>query len=113
MGKLNSVTIDSANAESQAKFWAQALEGYEIDSDWPMVLKSVEGPTIFFQQVPEQKTVKNRVHLDMAVANRTAEVERLKALGAAVQAEMDEGGYKWTVMQDPEGNEFCITQSAE
>jgi len=111
MGKLNSITMDSADAEAQARFWAQALEGYAVDSEWAMVVKSESGPTIFFQKVPERKSVKNRVHLDLSVADRAAEVARLKGLGAKVMQEMDEGGYKWTVMQDPEGNEFCVTQA--
>jgi predicted enzyme related to lactoylglutathione lyase len=112
MGKLNSVTIDCADAEGLAKFWAQAVEGYDVDKEWPMVLKSSSGPTLFFQRVPEPKSVKNRVHLDLSVPDRPAEVARLKSLGAKVLQEMDEGGYKWTVMQDPEGNEFCVTQTA-
>ena len=113
MGNLNSVTIDCRDAETLAKFWAQALEGYSVDSEWAMVLKSDSGPTIFFQAVPEPKQGKNRVHLDMAVADRLAEVGRLKSLGATVLQEMEEGGYQWTIMQDPEGNEFCVTQAAE
>lgn len=112
MGKLNSVTIDCANAEGLAQFWAQAIEGYEIDKEWPMVLKSPGGPTIFFQRVPEPKQVKNRVHLDLSVADRPTEVERLTALGARILKEMNESGYRWTVMQDPEGNEFCVTQTS-
>lgn len=113
MGKLNSVTIDCKDAEALAKFWAQALDGYSVDAEWMMVLKSDSGPTIFFQAVPEPKQGKNRVHLDMAVADRPGEVERLKGLGATVLKEMEEGAYQWTIMQDPEGNEFCVTQAAE
>ena len=113
MGKLNSVTIDCRDAETLAKFWAQALDGYSVDSEWAMVLKSDSGPTIFFQAVPEPKQGKNRVHLDISVADCPTEVERLKALGATVFQEMDEGGYRWTIMQDPEGNEFCVTQAAD
>lgn len=111
MGKLNSVTIDCRDADALARFWAQALEGYSVDAEWAMVLKSESGPTIFFQTVPEPKQGKNRVHLDMSVAGREAEVERLKSLGATVFREMEEGGYQWTIMQDPEGNEFCVTQA--
>lgn len=113
MSKLNSVTIDCADAEGLAKFWAKALDGYSVDAEWAMVLKSDSGPTIYFQTVPERKSVKNRVHLDLAVEDREAEVKRLKALGAKALQEMDEGGYQWTIMQDPEGNEFCVTQAAD
>lgn len=112
MARLNSITIDCRDAEELARFWVQALEGYMIDPEWAMVLKTEVGPTIFFQAVPEQKQAKNRVHLDISVADREAEVARLKGLGATVYKEMDEGGYRWTIMQDPEGNEFCVTQAA-
>lgn len=112
MGKLNSVTIDCRDAEALAQFWAQALDGYSVDSEWAMVLKSESGPTIFFQAVPERKQGKNRVHLDMSVTGRAAEVQRLKVLGATVLREVEEGGYQWAIMQDPEGNEFCVTQAA-
>jgi len=109
---LNSITIDCKRAESLAKFWAQALDGYAVDREWAMVLKSDSGPTIYFQAVPEPKQGKNRVHVDIAASDRPAEVKRLKALGARVFREMEEGGYRWTIMQDPEGNEFCVTESA-
>ncbi len=112
MARLNSITIDCRDAEVLAKFWAEALEGYEVDSEWAMVLKSDSGPTIFFQAVPEPKQGKNRVHLDIAATERLGEVARLKGLGAKVYKEMEEGGYSWTIMQDPEGNEFCVTQAA-
>jgi hypothetical protein len=78
------------------------------------------GPRVFFQRVPEPKQVKNRVHLDLNVggglqadpqekrARIAAEAERLVAAGAARQKEFEEGREYWLVMQDPEGNEFCI-----
>ena len=78
------------------------------------------GPRVFFQRVPEPKQVKNRVHLDLNVggglqadpeekkARIAEEAERLVAAGAARHAEFDEGAEYWQVMQDPEGNEFCI-----
>jgi predicted enzyme related to lactoylglutathione lyase len=112
MGKLNSITIDCRDAEALARFWAQALDGYSVDGEWSMVLKSDSGPTIFFQAVPEPKKGKNRVHLDISVADCPTEVERLKSLRATMFQDMEEGGYHWTIMQDPEGNEFCVTQAA-
>ncbi|MCH8992980.1 MAG: VOC family protein, partial [Acidobacteria bacterium] len=77
------------------------------------------GPRLLFQKVPEGKTVKNRVHLDVNVTEHgasieeqrkviDAEVERLIALGATRFEDFDEPTGTWTVMQDPEGNEFCI-----
>jgi catechol 2,3-dioxygenase-like lactoylglutathione lyase family enzyme len=68
------------------------------------------GRRILFQEVPEPKTVKDRVHLDLLVGpeQRAAEVERLTALGATVLHEVEEPGSRHTVMADPEGNEFCV-----
>jgi hypothetical protein len=77
------------------------------------------GPRIFFQRVPEGKAAKNRVHLDIAQAPRETppeergrlrqlESERLQALGATQVGEYEEMGSAWIVMQDPEGNEFCL-----
>jgi hypothetical protein len=77
------------------------------------------GPRIFFQRVPEPKTAKNRVHLDVRAggdasgdARRerlTEEVQRLTELGAEQIRSVDEMGEHWIVMRDPEGNEFCVT----
>jgi hypothetical protein len=78
------------------------------------------GPRIFFQRVPEAKAVKNRLHLDVNVGGGLAtpvperqqrvqgEVERLAQLGATRGREFNEVGDYWIVMQDPEGNEFCL-----
>jgi hypothetical protein len=78
------------------------------------------GPRLFFQRVPEPKTAKNRVHLDLSVsggpgtpmeerrANVAAAVERAVAAGATRVKDYDEAGQHWVVLQDPEGNEFCL-----
>jgi len=78
------------------------------------------GPRIYFQRVPEPKAVKNRVHLDVNVgggrstpleqrkANVRREAERLLGLGATEVGPMEQGDEYWVVMQDPEGNEFCL-----
>ena len=67
-----------------------------------------DDPAWIFARVPEAKTAKNRLHLDLVAADVEAEVARLVALGASRQADVDEYGYTWTVMIDPEGNEFCV-----
>ncbi|GAA2138431.1 VOC family protein [Glycomyces algeriensis] len=70
-----------------------------------------QGMRILFQVVPESKTVKNRLHLDLHVGldNIDAEAERLESLGATRAGErLSEGPAQWIVMQDPEGNEFCV-----
>ncbi|MFF3845338.1 VOC family protein [Streptomyces sp. NPDC002328] len=68
------------------------------------------GRRLLFQRVPEAKTVKNRLHLDLHAGpdRREAEVQRLTALGASVLREVREPGGHWVVMTDPEGNEFCV-----
>ncbi|MFF6886279.1 VOC family protein [Streptomyces sp. NPDC012421] len=68
------------------------------------------GRRILFQRVPEPKTVKNRLHLDVHAppGGRDAEVERLEGLGASVLRRVAEQGGSWVVMTDPEGNEFCV-----
>ncbi|MHB9852902.1 VOC family protein [Streptomyces krungchingensis] len=68
------------------------------------------GRRLLFQRVPEAKTVKNRLHLDLHTApgERAAEVERLTELGASVLRHVKEPAGEWAVMADPEGNEFCV-----
>ncbi|WP_149183084.1 VOC family protein [Streptomyces sp. TRM49041] len=69
------------------------------------------GRRLLFQRVPEPKTTKNRLHVDLhagADLDREGEVVRLEALGASVLRHVDEPGGRWTVMTDPEGNEFCV-----
>ncbi|MEE1807516.1 VOC family protein [Streptomyces sp. BE133] len=68
------------------------------------------GRRLLFQRVPEAKTVKNRLHLDVHAGpeRRDAEVKRLEALGATVLHRVEEPGGTWTVLVDPEGNEFCV-----
>ena len=130
MGKLADIVFDARHAGSLARFWAEALDEYEIEPydddemarlkamgiddimDDPGVAvrsKSGTGVRYFFQNVPEGKTAKNRVHLDLRGSDRHAEVERLVALGATVRAEVEhESGQRWATMVDPEGNEFCV-----
>ncbi|MFJ5261542.1 VOC family protein [Streptomyces sp. NPDC088387] len=68
------------------------------------------GRRLLFQRVPEPKTVKNRLHLDLHSEDgqREAEVERLTGLGASVLREVKEAQGQWVIMADPEGNEFCV-----
>ena len=123
MATLREIVIDCERAPALARFWASMLDGYDIrayddaeverlaglgltpETD-PMVALDGPGPTVFFQQVPEHKVVKNRVHLDVTTQDRRREVDRLVALGASVRQEHD----GWTEMGDPEGNEFCVTE---
>jgi len=107
---VKSVTVDCADALRVAGFWAAAL-GTDVDEDSTVDKAYVEpagwgGPSLWFQRVPESKTVKNRMHFDLrAPGGRVAdEVARLERLGATVMTPGDE----LVVMQDPEGNEFCV-----
>jgi predicted enzyme related to lactoylglutathione lyase len=113
MGKLNFIIIDCADPDKVSRFWSQALHGYTVDKqEWGITMKADSGPSIYFEVVPEGKTVKNRLHLNIAAADRKEEVARLVSLGATAVEEMSPGGgYEWTNMTDVEGNEFCVSQA--
>jgi hypothetical protein len=136
------IAFDAHDPSRLATFWADAL-GYELDppppgfDTWPDFLRAQNvpesewnaasairdpagvGPRVFIQRVPEPKTVKNRVHLDLQSGGGStvdpdeqhrrvaADVERLTGLGARYLETRQELGVVWAVMQDPEGNEFC------
>ena len=107
------ITFDCADAYTLALFWSQVFERPLHDDDKPgdpmALIQMDHGPGVLFIGVPEGKTVKNRLHLDLSPPRTmAAEVERLAAAGATVQGRVDEGGSFWTVMLDPEGNEFCV-----
>ena len=137
------VVFDCADPGRIAHFWASAL-GYKLQDpppgfdSWPEFLKAQNipeemwnsrsalvdpqgnGPRLFFQQVPEPKTLKNRVHLDLNISKGfgvsmeerqkvvNAEAERLIGEGATKLRVAEEMGIYWIVMADPEGNEFCV-----
>lgn len=122
VGVLSEVVIDCQRAPALARFWADVLDGYAIrpydDAEIarlaslgrtpatdPNVAVDGPGPTLFFQEVREQKIAKNRIHLDITVSDRAAEIENLVARGATVIEQFD----TWTVLQDPEANEFCVS----
>jgi Glyoxalase-like domain len=106
---IKSVTFDCGEALRLATFWAAAL-GSSVDEDSTPTKAWVEpagwgGPSFWFQAVPEGKTAKNRMHFDLRAPGTVAdEVRRLVDLGASVQTP----GPGLVVMQDPEGNEFCV-----
>jgi hypothetical protein len=106
---IKTVTWDCADALRVARFWAAAL-GTDVDEESTPDRAFVEaagwgGPNMWFVRVPEAKTAKNRVHLDLRAPGPVAdEVARLTALGATVLT----AGADLTVLADPEGNEFCV-----
>ncbi|MEQ4726122.1 VOC family protein [Nonomuraea sp. B19D2] len=125
MARIHDIVLDCRHPASLARFWAQALEGYEVapydqaelerlrsngiddpEDDPSVLVEAGPGvrPRFFFTLVPEPKAVKNRLHLDLTADDTEAEVRRLVGLGARVLAERD----AWVTMADPEGNEFCV-----
>jgi hypothetical protein len=113
--RLGEIVIDCADHEVVVPFWLAALgdyERHEVNDQYVAIApieRSTDRPPILFQKVPEAKTVKNRVHMDLRGPSMAEEVERLTALGATFVAERSLGGdVTWSVMADPEGNEFCI-----
>jgi hypothetical protein len=135
------VTVDSADPHAQADWWAQTLGWQVEPSDEAFIRKMVDGgyatdsdtkthrgvlvwragqainhpdggaPRVLFQLVPESKTVKNRMHLDVRVGadNIENEVARLGAAGATELHRGRQGPNWWVTMTDPEGNEFCVS----
>lgn len=109
------ITFDCADPQSQAAFWSQVV-GREVDERGNEHVASIglwdEDPggqlALLFLRVPEAKTAKNRVHIDLGCDDRSAEVARLVGLGAAHVEDHDEWGISWSVLTDPEGNEFCV-----
>jgi len=105
------VTIDCGDPQALAGFWTEAA-GYRIESDFGefLVLRSADGTAVAIglQKVAEPRIGKNRVHIDWVADDRTEEVARLTKLGATVLGEHEVPGLRWTVLADPEGNEFCV-----
>jgi hypothetical protein len=135
------VVIDSANPHVLADWWAEALGWQVEEQDEAFIRRMVDTgaaseddttehrgalvwkagaalrspdpdrPRVLFQAVPEAKTVKNRLHLDVRVGadRREAEVSRLIGLGATELWRGAQGPFEWVTLADPEGNEFCVT----
>ena len=127
--RLTEISLDCHDADLLAEFWTAALDWVVLDrepglveigparSDDRALLDAVRSgpvpPTMFLASVPEDKVVKNRMHLDLSPIDRSRdeEVERLLALGAG-RAEVGQTGEEsWVVLADPEGNEFCVLRS--
>lgn len=115
---VQNVAIDCADAYELARFWS-GVTGCPLppgtgpgDKETQVMLP--EGPVLYFNEVPEQKSVKNRVHLCLRPeTTRDEEVERLLGLGATLAVDRREpDGSGWAVLADPEGNEFCVLRSA-
>jgi predicted enzyme related to lactoylglutathione lyase len=120
MFDVRSITVDCADPYRQALFWSK-VTGWQEDPGDPNSpgdpegrIVSPQGFSLLFIPVPEGKTVKNRVHLDLApaVRSRDEEVARLLAAGASLVSDHRKpDGTGWVTLADPEGNEFCVERS--
>jgi catechol 2,3-dioxygenase-like lactoylglutathione lyase family enzyme len=110
------VVIDCADLDRSAAFWAGAL-GYIRDGAGAGRYQSLlpaegTGTEILLQRVPEGKDRKNRVHLDLRTRDLEPELQRLLGLGATLLTvqPVSEAGWRWYILADPDGNEFCVLQ---
>ncbi len=119
--RFTDLAIDCADPQGLARFWCSVLD-YEVQHEDDEIVTIASRrvpddeihagpvpPTLTFARVPEGKTVKNRLHLDLNPTDREQdeEVRRLLALGAR-HADVGQGDQSWVVLADPEGNEFCV-----
>jgi hypothetical protein len=115
--RIANITFDCSDALRLGTFWSEAL-GRQLDHGGDTGFASIGRSDAersvsawFFEKVPESKVAKNRLHLDLVDPDPKA-VDRLTALGATIVAAHEFGTHRWTVMQDPEGNEFCISENS-
>jgi Glyoxalase-like domain len=118
--KIATLTIDCKDPDALAEWWATALD-FEVtyrspeeeteDREVVIEARGGGGWELLFLQVPDEKVVKNRYHLDLRPDDRDAEVDRLVDLGAR-KIDIGQGSeVTWVVLADPEGNEFCILRA--
>jgi Glyoxalase-like domain len=110
---IRSITIDCADPFRLAHWWCEVFGVAPSPTDFPGDPEAVctlgAGPRLLFERVPETKSCKNRVHVDVqAGAGRDAEVLRIVGMGATLVADHRDHDPGWVVLADPEGNEFCV-----
>jgi uncharacterized protein YndB with AHSA1/START domain len=121
VSRVSHTTIDCRDAYGLSEWWKGVL-GYGDLPDDPnepghvecMIVDAVSGHRLLFIEVPDTKSVKNRIHLDLVPVDgsRDDEVERLRAVGATQLADHRRpDGTGWVLLSDPEGNEFCVLRS--
>lgn len=116
---MQAVLVDSIDPRRTADFWQAALGWRRTsDTDDEVVLEPPAGspedgvaPDLLFLHVPETKSVKNRLHLDLRPEDQESEIERLLSLGAEHVDVGQDLDTSWTVLADPEGNEFCVLRA--
>jgi predicted enzyme related to lactoylglutathione lyase len=105
---IAALAVDCADPPALAAWWGRLLGGtVEVDADGGATLHTPGGLAIDFARVPESKTVKNRLHLDLRSNDLAAATAQALALGATRADDVYDGG-RWQVLRDPEGNEFCL-----
>ena len=114
---IDTLTVDCTDPGVVGRFWSMAL-GWDVadagDGEVEIADPTGRDRPILFQVVPEAKAAKNRWHLDLRPLRSMAEeVARLMVAGASVLERIDEHGSFWTVLQDPEGNEFCVLRGPD
>lgn len=119
---LGCLTIDTTDAAALAGWWARATGGTAEDQTggaaeaFTVVAEGL--PVLAFQRVDDPTPGKNKLHMDLGVADAAAAVAELTAIGATVVAERSmgdpaEGVFTWTVLSDPDGNQFCVSAMPE
>src|SRR4051812_48216739 len=107
------LVVDAQDPVALGRWWIDAL-GWAVVNDDPEEFEIRPSPEtlpgLLFVRVPDEKTIKNRLHVDFRPDDRDAEVERLVGLGAT-RADIGQGEQSWVVLADPEGNEFCVLSS--
>ena len=110
--RVGAIMIDCHNPVALSKFWS-AIVGVEVEHRYPAYIFTTTLPgnhiRLAFQQVPEDKVVKNRLHLDLAHPDPEAFIAKVVSLGGSRIEDHKTDEFGWTVLADPEGNEFCIT----
>lgn len=110
--RVGAIMIDCHDPGALFDFWSQIV-GVEIENRWPAYIFTTTLPgnriRLAFQLVPEDKVVKNRVHLDLAHPDPEEFIAKVVALGGSRIEDHQTGEFGWTVLADPEGNEFCVT----
>jgi predicted enzyme related to lactoylglutathione lyase len=111
------VTIDCRDPEALAVFWSELL-GLPVKGRFGTNFVMLERPApdavaLAFQRVPEPKVVKNRAHVDLRLDDLDAVTALVERLGGGRLADHEEEGFRWRVMHDPEGNEFCLMPSGQ
>ncbi|MGI9666918.1 MAG: VOC family protein [Acidimicrobiia bacterium] len=110
--QLGAIMIDGHDIDALAAFWSETV-GVEIAERYPNFIFCSPIPgnkaRLAFQRVPEDKVVKNRLHLDLMHEDPEAFIAKVQRLGGSRLEDHESSAFHWTILADPEGNEFCVT----